>query len=378
MDLRVAVIGGGIGGLATAVALQHRGIACTVQEQAPELHEIGAGVALWPPALAVIDRVGLGPAVRALGRPWIVAGLRRHDGDFLVRYTSDELASSLGMATMAVHRGELQSLLLSALPPGTVHTGRRCLAIEQLRDGSLAVRFADGAVIIADAVIGADGLRSVTRTTLFGGRGARLRDCRYGSWRGTAVQPSGSDWHTVVGETWGPTGRFGFVPISRSRVAWYAAVGDRVPAERGALRTCFGDWHEPIPSLIDHTPDEHLWFDRIYDRWPLRHWSVGPITLLGDAAHPMTPELGQGACQAILDAWVVADALAGSSDPTAAFRNYERARRPRAWLLTLAARLIGAAGRPEGAISDDLRARVLAFTPDRVVLRQLRLVCGRA
>ncbi len=378
MAVQVAVIGGGIGGLTTAVALQRHGIACTVNEQAPELHEIGAGVALWAPALAMIDRLGLGPAVRALGRPWTVAGLRRPDGSFLVRYTGQELASSLGAATIAVHRGELQSALLAALSPGTVHTGRRCDTIEHRRDGRIAVRFTDGAVVVADAVIGADGQRSVTRAILFGNRGARLRDCRYGSWRGTAVQPPMSDWHTVVGETWGATGRFGFVPISRSRIAWYAAVDDGARGERGALRTCFGDWHEPIPSLIDHTPDEHLWFDRIYDRWPLRHWSVGPITLLGDAAHPMTPELGQGACQAILDAGAVADALARSSDPTAAFYDYERARRARAWLLTLTARLISAVGRPDGAIGDDLRSRVLALAPDRLVLSQLRLVCGRA
>jgi 2-polyprenyl-6-methoxyphenol hydroxylase-like FAD-dependent oxidoreductase len=378
VETRVAVIGGGIGGLATGVALQRHGMASTVYEQAPVLHEIGAGVALWPSALSVMDRVGLGSAVRALGRPWAIAALRRHDGSFLVRYTSEDLAASLGEPTIAVHRGELQSLLLSALPPGAVHTGRRCERIERCRDGTVALHFTDGGVVHADAVIGADGLRSMTRVHLFGDGAARVRDCRYASWRGTATQPSGTDWHTTVGETWGPAGRFGFVPISRSRIAWYAAVRDLGTGDRAALLECFGDWHDPIPALIDRTVDEHLWRDRIYDRWPLRRWSVGPVTLLGDAAHPMTPELGQGACQAVLDAWTVADALARSPDPTTAFRTYERTRRPRAWFVTLVAELVAAAGRRDDAISDGLRSGMLRLVPDSLIVRQLRLVCGRA
>ena len=160
----VAVIGGGIGGLTTAVALQRRGITSTVHEQAPDLNEIGAGIALWPSALSVMDLVGLGSAVRALRRPWAIAAVRRHDGSLLVRYTSEDLAASLGEPTIAGHCGELQSVLLSALPPGAVHTGRRCERIVR-RDETVALHFTDGAVVVADAVIGADGLRSMTGCT---------------------------------------------------------------------------------------------------------------------------------------------------------------------------------------------------------------------
>ena len=116
----------GIGGLSTALCLRQHGIACEVHERAPELNEIGAGLGLWPAPLAVFDQLGLGDAVRDLTGPWEEAGLRRADGSFLVRYTADEMTARLGGPTIGVHRGELQALLLAALPEGVVNTGRAC------------------------------------------------------------------------------------------------------------------------------------------------------------------------------------------------------------------------------------------------------------
>ena len=143
MDEPIRIVGGGIGGLTTALCLRHHGIGCVVHERAPELNEIGAGLGLWPAPLAVFDRLGLGDAVRDLTGPWDEAGLRRADGSFLVRYTAAEMTARLGGQTIGVHRGELQARLLAALPDGTVSTGRACTRIEP-RSTHVVLHFEDG------------------------------------------------------------------------------------------------------------------------------------------------------------------------------------------------------------------------------------------
>jgi 2-polyprenyl-6-methoxyphenol hydroxylase-like FAD-dependent oxidoreductase len=368
----VAVIGGGVGGLTTALALRHQGIDCAVYERAPELCEIGAGVGVWPAALRVFDRLGLGDSVRALSSPWESAGVRRHDGRFLIRYDAGQFAARLGEPTIGVHRGELQGLLLRTLPAQIVHTGHECTDIAQ-RDGTVTVTFADGTAVEARAVIAADGLRSAVRASVFGPR--ELHDCRYVGWRGTAPEPRGADWHEFAGETWGRDTRFGMIPIGGGRITWYATARRfQTGGGKDELLQRFGHWHHPIHDVVAATDASQIWRDHIFDLWPLRRWSWGRVTLLGDAAHPMTPELGQGACQAILDAWAVADALAAGDDPAAAFAVYERRRRPRAAAVAVLARAIAVGGNVGGRVTRTLRDNAMRVTPPSVMLRQLDLI----
>lgn len=205
------VIGGGIGGLTAALALARRGIPVTVHERAPELQEIGAGLGLWPAPLRVFDRLGIGDAVRSLAGPWDVAGLRRFDGKFLVRYSAEQFSARLGEPTIGVHRGELQALLVRSLDAGVVRTSAECIGLDE-RGDAVTAHFADGSQAHAEVVVGADGRHSAVRRILFGER--PLHDCRSVGWRGTALAPPGSDWHSAIGETWGPGGRFGILPIS--------------------------------------------------------------------------------------------------------------------------------------------------------------------
>lgn len=373
MEDPVLVVGGGIGGLTTALALVDRGFACVVCEQAPALQEIGAGLGLWPAALRVFDDLGLGSQVRALSSSWESAGLRRSDGKVLVGYTAAEFAACFGEPTIGVHRGELQALLLRSLPSGVVKTGSRCVDVRQSGAGTVTAAFEDDSSMRARAVIGADGQRSRIRAILFGDRA--LHDCRCVGWRGTATKPRGSDWHAFAGETWGRGGRFGIIPISADRVTWYAAArAFRSGGGKAELLERFGEWHAPIPALLEATEEDNIWRDHIYDLWPLRQWSIGNVTLLGDAAHPMTPELGQGACQAILDAWTVADALATSADVTEAFREYERKRKARARFVTLVARFAAAGGGADSRPARYAREQSMALMPAPILFRALRAV----
>ena len=367
------MVGAGIGGLTAALALRNHQMPCVVYEQAPDLAEIGAGLGLWPAPLQVFDCLGLGDEVRALSRPWEIGGLRHCDGRFLVRFTADEFAARLGEATIGVHRGELQALLVRSLPPAAVRTGSRCIGLHQPGHGTVIASFADGSTVRAPAVIAADGHHSRTRAILFGDR--PLHDCKYVAWRGIATQPPATDWHIFAGETWGPAGRFGILPIAGDRVTWYAAArtfgSDNAKDD---LIARFGDWHHPIPRLLDATPEDDIWRDHIYDLRPPRRWSAARVTLVGDAAHPMTPELGQGACQAILDAWSVSDALAHSSDVPAAFRTYERNRKTRARFVTLVARAVAAAGNADSRLARATREQATAQMPPAALLHALDIV----
>jgi 2-polyprenyl-6-methoxyphenol hydroxylase-like FAD-dependent oxidoreductase len=365
----VAVIGGGIGGLTTALALVAHGIDVTVHERAEELREIGAGLGLWPAPQAVYDRLGIGDKVRELAGPWKTAGLRRSDGRYIVRIPVEDLRARLGGVTIGVHRGELQALLLASLPDGVVRTGQDLIDLEQ-HGGSVTVTFADGTSTTARAVVGADGLRSRTRELLFGAR--RLHRCRMTGWRGTA-SPGDDDWSEYAGETWGPTGRFGVLPIA-GRVTWYAAVRRFIGADdKDELLRRFGDWHDPIPDLIAATEPDQIWRDQVHDIRPLRRWSKERVTLLGDAAHAMTPDLGQGACQAILDAWALAEALATHADVQRALEAYERARKGRARMVAMIARAV-TNGASEGRAAVAVRTALTQRVPVGAALRALAFV----
>ena len=373
VDQPVVIIGGGIGGLTAALCLVGQDIPCVVYEQAPELREIGAAVALWPAPLQVFDRLGIGMQVRALSGHWQLGGLRRADGRFLVHYTARQFAAQLGEPLVGVHRGELQALLLAALPPGIIMTGRRCVEVHQPADGVVEASFEDGTSVQGRALIAADGQHSLMRTALFGRD--RMHDCKYLGWRGIAPQPPGSHWDLFAGESWGPGGRFGILPISAQRVSWYAATPTILSRNKQAeLLQRFGAWHDPIAPLLHATPKDLIWCDEINDLWPLRRWSVELVTLLGDAAHPMTPELGQGACQAILDAWALGRSLATEPEAATAIRHYEHSRRPRARFVTVVARLAAAVGAADHALTRALRAQSMQLTPAPLFLRTLRTV----
>lgn len=372
-DRPVLILGGGIGGLTTALALRHRGIACEVHERAPLLQEIGAGLGLWPNALRVYDELGIGDKVRALSGTWEIAGLRRADGRFMLQYRAGQMARRLGEPTIGVHRGELQALLVNALPDGILKLGHESAGVEDDSARPVRVRFTDGSAREGSAVIAADGRRSRVRAQLFGDR--ELHDCHAVGWRGTARQPDGADWSSKVGETWAGEARFGILPISDGRVTWYAGAREFLDGgSREELRSRFGHLHDPVPALIDATPDDAIWRDSLDDLFPIRRWHRGRIALLGDAAHPMTPDLGQGACHAILDARAISIALAERPDPTVAFARYQRARWRSAARMVLVARAAtrgaGSGGRVGNAIAEAVASRI----PRGIALRALSAI----
>ncbi|HXP22350.1 MAG TPA: FAD-dependent monooxygenase [Streptosporangiaceae bacterium] len=370
-------MGGGIGGLTAAVALARQGLAAEVYEQAPDLAEVGAGVGLWPNAMTALEPIGLAGKVARLAVPVPRHGVRRSDGTWLMSFPGELMVERWGAGLALVHRAELQQLLAAELDPSAIHLGARCTGVED-GDRAVTARFSDGRVARADVLVGADGVHSAVRAALF--RPAPLRYRGYITVRGVTV--AGSVPPPVDGaETWGRGARFGLGPTSGNRIIWWAtwkeAAGGQNDGETAArMLELFGSWHDPIPAIIDASPKTAVIRKDIYDRRPTRTWSRGRVALLGDAIHPMTPDLGQGASQAIVDATTLAACLAASRDSRAALREYQQRRWRNAAINTLMARTFGTMGLWDGRIACAARNSLARVMPLSLHLRQFDLVLG--
>lgn len=375
------IIGGGIGGLCVAIALRKAGFQAAVFEQAPELKEIGAGLTLWSNAIRALDKLGIGHAVRALRPELRHAALRDASGRVLMELPADAYDRAFGAPNVPLHRADLQSILLSALPADAVHLGARCDGFTEDPAGVTA-RFADGGTHRGDLLVGADGLRSVVRRQIFGPE--PLRYAGYTAWRGVCRFPH-DDPRLVAGETWGRGRRFGIVPLGGGRIYWFAAAdapegeSDGPAGAKSRLLSLFGDWHEPIRELLDATDNAGINRRDLYDRKPRLRWSSpgGRVTLLGDAAHPTTPNLGQGACQAIEDAVVLADCLAHSKgDVPDALRAYESRRAPHTARVVFTSRRIGRIAQWSNPLACKLRDALVARSSPEKQVRRLAWVVG--
>lgn len=309
---RAIVIGGGIGGLTAAIALNRAGIPAAVYERAPELREVGAGITLWTNATKVLRKLGVGAAVEARATPLRQSELRTWRGKLLNEMDLSELESKFGAPTVGIHRADLQAALAEQLGREQIVLGAACVGFTQDASGVTA-RFADGREVRGDYLIGADGLNSAVRTQLLGPQ--KPRYAGYTAWRGVGVidRPE-----VPVGKSLLVLGRgsqCGFLPIGGGRTYWFATANvqagwtDGKGGAKAALLKRFADWYTPIPAVIDATPDEAILRNDIFDRNPVTRWTDGRVTLLGDAAHPTTPNLGQGACMAIESAFVLAECL---------------------------------------------------------------------
>jgi salicylate hydroxylase len=340
----VVIVGGGIGGLFAAIALIAHGLRVSVYEQARALGEIGAGVFLTPNSVRQLQRVGLGPSVEKWGaRVGSDSRYFRHDGAPIAPVQVTD--SSGWNATFGMHRADLVDILASALPADVVHTGHRCTGFEQ--DGDVArVSFANGVVAEADLVIAADGIHSELRQNVV----PPSRPIFSGSvsYRGVLAHELIPHWPTGSWQMWLGKGKHfltfpvragklinyvGFVPADEETKESWSAPGDP-----DVLRQEFAGWDPRIGSLLQRVQATFRW--ALYDREPLPIWTRGRLTLLGDAAHPMLPHLGQGANQAIEDGMALATILACADRKTApaALLAYERLRRERVALVQRGAR----------------------------------------
>jgi 2-polyprenyl-6-methoxyphenol hydroxylase-like FAD-dependent oxidoreductase len=357
-ELHVSIIGGGIGGLATASALQRAGAQVTVFERNHELREVGAGLTLWANAVQVLQELGMASAIAAVSTPLTCFECWSWRGKRLGSMPLDSIEKAMGAANIGIHRADLLRLLADTLAPGTVELDAHCVGFTQ-EDGGVTGHFADGRHHHAAVLVGADGLHSVIRTQLLGKRPPRYSG--YTCWRGVALFEDAHVSPGISSETWGRGLRFGMLPIGNGRVFWYAtyncpAGGQDQPGERKPLlHRLFHNWRAPIEQLIEATDEAEILRNDILDRRPVRHWGSGRVTLLGDAAHPPTPNLGQGACQALEDALILARCLGNVREPAAALRAYEARRMKRSASIIKQSYFLGQIGQWENPLLCSLR-----------------------
>jgi 2-polyprenyl-6-methoxyphenol hydroxylase-like FAD-dependent oxidoreductase len=367
---RALVIGGGIGGLTAARALGRAGFEVKVYERAAALEQIqvGGAIHVWHNGMRGLQLLGLGEQVAALGgREAVVqtAEMRNSRGRLLTSWSPAETERALGAPTVGVRRPELHRVLAGGIEPGVLELGRELRGVERRGERVVAV-FADGSEEQGDLLIGADGMHSAVRAQLLG---ASEPQFQYASWQ--AVCGYGGE-DAPVGLfriVWGSGARFLFYHLGHGLLYWEgihatAPGGSDPPGGRKqAVLERFAGWHAPVGQIVEATEEAEIVRADIYDRPPTKSWGEGRVTLLGDAAHPMTNAAGQGANQAIEDAVVLGRRLAtreGDGDLVSALRVYERERAPRTAAITRLALNLTALSRWSGPVKCAVRDRIVS------------------
>jgi 2-polyprenyl-6-methoxyphenol hydroxylase-like FAD-dependent oxidoreductase len=337
-ELSIAIVGAGMGGLAAAATLRRAGFDVQVYEQASRFARIGAGIQMMPNSMKVLRGIGIEERLRKTSFPPYSHLNREWDtGEVMNELPMPE--SLHGAPYLCMHRGDLHDALASAVPADIVHLGRKLVGLEQ-KAGRVYLAFADGSQASADAVIGADGVHSIVRELLLGpdtpihrGRIAYRAVFPASLMGGKTIRPSRTKWwgpdrHIVIYYTTREMSEVYFVTSVPEPAEWLTPESWSAKGDVRELRKAYEGFHEEVRTVLEACPDCHKW--AILEREPLPRWSVGRVALMGDACHPMTPYMAQGAATAIEDSAVLARCLEMDGDDVeAAFRRYEAHRKPR-------------------------------------------------
>ena len=335
--ISIAIIGGGIGGLTAALCLRKIGIDVHVYEQSRALREVGAGINMTPNATRIIHALGLGEGLAKLGAmPTGVHQRRWDDGRTLLRTPlGTEIERHFGFRQYQSHRADVLNMLIGAIPAERLRVGHRLVSFSE-RGDKVEAQFENGARVSTDALIGADGIHSTVQRLLFGATPPHFTGCA--AYRGLA--PADKVAHLnlelVLQITMGPGSHFVNYFVAGKRLVNFVGIIEQASwtkkswTERGDLaqaRAAFAGWHGQVRGLLDAVDETFIW--GLFDRAPLPRWSVGRVTLLGDACHPMLPFIAQGAAQAMEDGATLADCLRKIGDVPQALTRYQELRLPR-------------------------------------------------
>jgi 2-polyprenyl-6-methoxyphenol hydroxylase-like FAD-dependent oxidoreductase len=369
---KVLIVGAGIGGLTAAIALRAKGIDVEVYEAAPQLPAGGTGLGLAGNATKVLRALGIGRGLAECGCALQRFDLRTARGKLIRTLPIQSITAELGDPLVSVHRGDLMRMLLDAAGDTPIRFRTKIVDFE-IGDHGVCAKSADGRVTQADVLIGADGIRSTIRSRIAGE--APPTECGYAFWLATIAFAHPRVVPGYAGHYWGKGQRFGLIDIGGGRVYWWGSKNmpvEQTRAWRGGraeILAAFGGWAPEIIEVINITPDHAIVSVPAQDRPFLEQWGSGPVSLLGDAAHPMQTSLSQGASSAVEDGYVLAEAIARVSDPIAALRKYENMRRERTRMLVRTSRRLSRLEQVENPVVRAARDLGLRCAPTRVLQR---------
>jgi 2-polyprenyl-6-methoxyphenol hydroxylase-like FAD-dependent oxidoreductase len=372
---KVIVAGGGVGGLTTAIALRRAGLEVDLYEQAADLQQIGAGLHLWTNAVKVLQGLGVAEKVAENSCEMRKAEFRTARGGLIASWPIPEISRDYGAPTLMISREALSGVLASFVDDSAIHLGMKVTGFEESGDG-VEVRFADGSSAQADVLVGADGLRSAVRAQVLGDQ--RPREAGYTVWRGVVPGARGMIEPGLFNSVFGRGERFVFYEVGFDELYWMSVAANegadetRGEALKAVLHRRHEGWFEPIQKMMAATPPEAIHRTVIYDRPPDERWSSQRATLLGDAAHPMTFNVGQGACQAIEDAVVLARHLSGNAAVPAALQAYESERKPRTAKFQNLATRLGNMGQLSNPVAVQVRNNMMRVIYRTVALKEHR------
>lgn len=367
--MQVAIIGGGIGGLTTAIALKQAGIKVQVFEAAPKIKPVGAGIVLATNALQVMEKIGIQEAIIAAGNRMDTMTITLSDFEPLSVIRLEKFVQEFGVQNHAIHRADLHEILVAKLGVDQLRLNKRLSTIGPYGDGYV-LNFEDGTELEADFVIGADGIRSVVRSQLFGK--VKMRDAGQVCWRGLVpFDLPEKHWQDAL-EAWSNGKRFGFARLGKDIVYWYLVVDKKLDLAGSDILDHAAGFHPLAEQLIRATDHSKIYKDALMDLAPLQTWNLGRVCLIGDAAHATTPNLGQGACQAIEDAYVLGE-LARKYTLEEAFDLYPKIRRAKAHTIVRRSWTLGKVAHLSNGFAVGMRNFLFRYlTPDSVMIRQMK------
>ena len=363
-DCEYAIVGGGVAGLSMAIALANLKKDFLVFEQAPVLKGIGAGFGLAANAMQAFEYLGVRQEVEEIGYYTETYAVLDHKGRALIVPDAQSLSARYNQKNLTVHRADLHRYLQGKLPTESLQLGKRLQRFERADQG-LLLFFEDGTRYRCRYLIVADGVNSIARRQL--APSSEPRYSGYTCWRATIA--NGTIGLQRGSETWGPKGRFGMTPLVDDRIYWYACVNAAQNSHvyknysvRDLLHN-FDNYHDPIPQILSQTKDADLLWNDIIDIKPLSRFAYGNILLIGDAAHATTPNMGQGACQALEDVAVLTDEIKQTSIVEHAFKNFEKRRLKRTKYITDTSWRIGRAAQYTHPLMIGIRNSLLRVMP---------------
>ena len=371
MSETVNIIGAGIGGLTTALTLKQKGLNVTIYESSAEIKPIGAGIIMANNAMQVFKKLGLQDKIEKAGNRISFMKIT----DSLLKPLSivdiSEYEQKYGVHTIAIQRGELQKILADEIGYEFIRLSKRLSKIEKTKLFKLT--FEDNTTLESKLVIGADGIKSVVRNELF--EKSTLRNANQKCWRGICDIDLPEKYNNELNEAWGKGKRFGFVKISDRKVYWYALINANNFYENHTnLSEIFNEFHADILEILSTTNKDKIILSDILDLNPIDRWQLENVCLIGDAAHATTPNLGQGACQAIEDAYILGKLLDEGIAIENTFAQYEKLRRKKALNMVNTSWTIGKLAHIENSFGIWLRNNIMKLMPKSANKKQMDMI----